>query len=143
MNNQDLQTGFTKKSVMWYDLCVRTSNDVQSLSADVHVPPESPWFRGHFPGNPILPGIAQLAMVFDVLRHAFDGPSRVMEVSRVRFKQMILPDDRLVVEVTARPARQGSYAFRITKSGELVCNGTMGVVAIGDPGQPATLKGDK
>jgi 3-hydroxyacyl-[acyl-carrier-protein] dehydratase len=139
----DLQTGFTKKSVMWYDLAVRTPNDAQSLSADVHVPPESPWFRGHFPANPILPGIAQLAMVFDVLRHAFDGPLRVMEVSRVRFKQMILPGDRLVVVVEARPALQGSFAFRITKYGELVCNGTMGVVAISDPEQPGTLKGDK
>ena len=74
-----------------------------TLSAEVHVPAGASWFDGHFPGWPVLPGIAQLGMVFELVRHALDGPVRVTEVSRVRFKQMIVPDDRLTVVAESRP----------------------------------------
>lgn len=121
--------GFTKKSAMWYDLAVRAQKDGQALSAEVCVPSGSPWFDGHFPGAPVLPGIAQLGMVFDLIRHAFEGPVRVTEVSRVRFKQIILPEDRLVVAAEPRPGKTGTYAFRIAKGEELVCSGTMVVEA--------------
>jgi len=72
-----------------------------------------------------LPGIAQLAMVFDLIQGALDAPARVVEVSRVRFKQMILPGDRLRVWAEPRPGRDGAYTFRITKQEEVVCSGTM------------------
>jgi 3-hydroxymyristoyl/3-hydroxydecanoyl-(acyl carrier protein) dehydratase len=115
---------------MWYDLSIQKRPEGDSLSADVHVPGNSAWFDGHFPGAPVLPGIAQLAMVFDLLRQTFQDPVRVKEVSRVRFKQMIMPEDHLVVVAEPRPGRVGAYAFRITKNEELVCSGTMTVVPI-------------
>jgi 3-hydroxyacyl-[acyl-carrier-protein] dehydratase len=122
--------GFTRKSAVWYDLAVREPHDDQTLSAEVHIPPGSPWFDGHFPGKPVLPGIAQLGMVFDLIRRAFEGPVRVAEVSRVRFKQIIMPDDRLVISAELRSGRLGTYVFRIAKGEELVCSGTMVVEAV-------------
>ena len=109
---------------MWYDLQNRRHSD-DALGAEVRVPTESGWFDGHFPGHPVLPGIAQLAMVFDVIQGALGVPARVLEVSRVRFKQMIRPEDRLTVSAEPRPGRPGTYAFRITKGEEVVCSGTM------------------
>jgi 3-hydroxyacyl-[acyl-carrier-protein] dehydratase len=116
---------------MWYDLEVRKADDGDVLTAEVHIPPGSRWFDGHFPGAPVLPGIAQLGMVFDLIRYAFNQPIRVSEVSRVRFKQIVGPDDRLAVTAVPRPARPGSYVFRITKGNELVCSGTMVVELAG------------
>jgi 3-hydroxyacyl-[acyl-carrier-protein] dehydratase len=132
--------GFTKKSAMWYELIVPQAHEGRILTAEVHVPPGSPWFDGHFPGAPVLPGIAQLGMVFDLIRHAFEGPIWVAEVSRVRFKQIILPDDRLSVSAEPRPGRIGTYAFRIAKGEDLVCSGTM-VVEAGD--KPENRSGPK
>jgi 3-hydroxyacyl-[acyl-carrier-protein] dehydratase len=114
---------------MWYDLASSVVNESQALRVEVHIPPGSPWFDGHFPGAPVLPGIAQLGMVLDLIRQAFNEPVRVTEVSRVRFKQIILPDDRLTVSAEPRPGRAGTYAFRIAKGEELVCSGTMIVKA--------------
>lgn len=109
---------------MWYDLRNR-QNSAGALGGDVRVPAQSPWFEGHFPGHPVLPGVAQLAMVFDVIQGALDAPVRVLEVGRVRFKQMILPEDHLRVWAEPRPGREGAYSFRITKQAEVVCSGTM------------------
>ncbi|MCJ8501596.1 3-hydroxyacyl-ACP dehydratase FabZ family protein [Desulfatitalea alkaliphila] len=127
---------------VWYHLTIRTPYDAQCPSADVHVPPSSPWFNGHFPGHPILPGVAQLGMVLDVLRHAREMPLRVVEVSRVRFKQMVLPDDHLVVTAEARPGKNDNYSFRISKDEVLVCSGNMVVAAAGAKEAKDSAKGE-
>jgi len=93
------------------------------------VPADASWFDGHFPGWPVLPGIAQLGMVYELVRHALDGSVRVVEVSRVRFKQRIAPDDRLTVVAESRTGG-GRYAFRISRGDEVVCTGTMTVANV-------------
>jgi 3-hydroxymyristoyl/3-hydroxydecanoyl-(acyl carrier protein) dehydratase len=119
---------FRRKSPMLYDMnmSARKHGEDGTLSAEVYVPAGASWFDGHFPGWPVLPGIAQLGMVYELVRHALDGPVRVAEVSRVRFKQRIAPDDRLTVVAELRPGG-GRYAFRITRGDEVVCTGTMTV----------------
>ncbi len=107
-----------------------------SLSAEIHVPANASWFDGHFPDWPVLPGIAQLDMVYELIRHALDGPVRVVEVSRVRFKQRIAPDDRLNVMTELRQGN-GRYAFRITRDDEVVCTGTMTLIRTPDAPVPA------
>jgi 3-hydroxymyristoyl/3-hydroxydecanoyl-(acyl carrier protein) dehydratase len=114
---------------MWYDLSVRKRPDAEALAADVHVPADSRWFDGHFPGHPVLPGVAQLSMVFELIARAFDEALMVREVSRVRFKQMIEPGDHLAVFAASKPERPGEYAFRITRNDHLVCSGSMTVAA--------------
>lgn len=116
---------------MWQDveLSVRKNGEDGALSAEVHVPVHSSWFDGHFPDWPVLPGVAQLGMVYELVRQALGGPVRVAGVSRVRFKQRIAPDDRLVVEAKSR--RDGDrYDFRITRGEDVVCTGTMTVAAV-------------
>ena len=114
---------------MWYELKIRNPVGAKELSAEVHVPVDSPWFDGHFRGRPVLPGIAQLNMVYDLIRQAWPSPVRVVEVSRVRFKQMILPADRLTVVAEAKAGREGRYAFRIFKKDQLICQGAVIVAA--------------
>jgi 3-hydroxymyristoyl/3-hydroxydecanoyl-(acyl carrier protein) dehydratase len=99
------------------------------LSAQVHVPADASWFNGHFPDWPVLPGIAQLHIVYELIHHALDCPVRVVEVSRVRFKQRIAPDDRLTV-VAEVLSGDGRYAFRITRGDEVVCTGIMTIAKV-------------
>jgi len=95
------------------------------LFAEVRVPADSHWFCGHFPGEPILPGIAQLGMVYDLLARAADPKRPIKSVSRVRFKQAIRPDDRLKIFASFRKEEVDSYSFRIMIEEEVVCSGVM------------------
>ncbi|MGC9194443.1 MAG: 3-hydroxyacyl-ACP dehydratase FabZ family protein [Syntrophobacteraceae bacterium] len=99
------------------------------LSAQVHIPANTSWFDGHFPGRPVLPGIAQLFMVSELIKQALNGSVQIIEVTRVRFKQTIVPDDQLsvAVEVLAVPGR---YSFRIARVDEVVCTGVMTLAAM-------------
>ena len=110
---------------MWYKLKEMNRSEANEISADIHVPSDSPWFDGHFPGKPILPGVAQIGMVFDAIRKARSQDLKLSGVRRVRFKRIIRPDDRL--KIMAAPLKQeaDSYSFRILIQDETVCSGVM------------------
>jgi 3-hydroxyacyl-[acyl-carrier-protein] dehydratase len=95
-----------------------------SISAEIQVPAESPWFDGHFPGEPILPGVAQLALVIDLLEEALGTPVSVTEVSRVRFKRTIAPSETVTVHITPK-GDDLSFGFHIESGAEPVCNGNI------------------
>jgi len=109
----------------WYSLTNITFSDEGKISADIKVKPDSPWFSGHFPGDPILPGIAQLAMVFDMLKKGIHDDFKITVVQRVRFKQIVKPGDQLKLTVQPTSKNSFSYSFRITLKYEVVCTGTM------------------
>ena len=94
-----------------------------TITATVDVPSESVWFEGHFPDAPLLPGVAQLAMIGDILSAALGKPLRVADASRVRFKLAIKPGERIDVEVAPRKNNTPSWGFRLLKGSEVACSG--------------------
>lgn len=109
----------------WYLLNNINCSDDGKISAEIKVKPDSPWFSGHFPDNPILPGIAQLAMVFDAIKQGTHNDFKVTHVQKVRFKQIVRPGDQL--ELTVQPISKNlfNYSFRIMAKDDVVCTGTM------------------
>lgn len=110
---------------MWYEIEDVRQTDASVLFAVVRAPADSPWFCGHFPGEPILPGVAQLGMVFEVVSRAGGGKARVQGVSRVRFKQAVRPEDRLKIVASPKKGETEAYDFRILNGDEVVCTGVM------------------
>ena len=111
--------------MMWYVLKELTRSDKNEIEADIHVPSDSPWFCGHFPGEPILPGVAQIGMVIDAIRQVRNQDLKVTGVRRVRFKQIIRPDAKLKLIAAPLKENAGAYSFRILVENEAVCNGVM------------------
>lgn len=114
---------------MWYECTFDNQNAKDEIKAHIRVPPDSPWFDGHFPGAPLLPGVAQLGMVHDLLTRFLNDKRPVTQVSRVRFKQMIRPDQPLVL--TVKTGSEGaSHSFRITGDEGVICSGQ---ITLGSP----------
>lgn len=104
------------------------------MSVRIDVPAAGALFEGHFPGRPILPGVAALALVARAL--APDGTAAgVREIPYVRFREPVLPGDRL--EVRATPRDGGPTRFTALRDGRVVANGEM---LFGRPG-PADRPG--
>jgi beta-hydroxyacyl-ACP dehydratase FabZ len=73
-----------------------------------------PFFQGHFPGQPIMPGVLQIeamAQAGGILAHRtgqFDPDKQVlffMAIDKVKFRRPVTPGDQLRIEV--KPLRTG------------------------------------
>lgn len=71
-----------------------------------HARPEMPCFAGHFPGDPVLPGVytveatAQAADILMMTTGRYVGKAPLfMGIERVRFRRKILPGDTLEIHV--------------------------------------------
>lgn len=76
---------------------------------DVVLPPDYVFFRGHFDGAPILPGIVQLTeLCVPLVRRLAPGVGALRGLDRVRFRRPIHPGERVSVDVRPEPAEAGS-----------------------------------
>lgn len=75
-----------------------------------------PFFKGHFPNNPIMPGvliIEAMAQAGGILAlNTVDNPNNYetyfMKIEKARFKKMVLPGDTLVFDLNLmQPIRRG------------------------------------
>ena len=84
----------------------------QGLTARRTVRAEEPQFEGHYPGNPIMPGVLlceavfQAAAVYLVKRMELTGQSAegktpiLARIGDARFKQRVVPGDVITIEVS-------------------------------------------
>ncbi len=95
------------------------------MAARARAGEDSPWFSGHFPGEPILPGIAQLAMVVEAVEAELGQAVKMSAFKRVRFRRIIQPDDPIAILVTPREEEPPTYTFKIEVEGENACSGIL------------------
>ncbi len=109
----------------WHDISEITIHANGEISAIAVAPSASPWFSGHFPENPILPGIAQIGIVFELLKKTNDHPLVLDSVKRIRFKKAIGPEIRFHIHVRPVKAKAHHYSFQIIIQDEVVCRGVL------------------
>ncbi len=109
---------------MWYSFVELTKTEQGEISARVTTDHNSLWFSGHFPGDPVLPGIAQLDMVADCIAASREDTVFMSGLSRIRFKKIVRPGEQLDILATSGNKRD-QYTFRITSGNQDVCSGTM------------------
>ena len=98
-----------------------------------NVTANEPFFQGHFPGNPVMPGvliIEAMAQVGGVLARlskpeTMDNQEEAflffMSIDKVKFRKPVIPGDQIVFEVL--PLRTGSRIWKI--EGKAFVDGTV------------------
>lgn len=79
--------------------------DGDGLSWTFHVPADLPFFAGHFPGHPILPGVVALGWMLAAAERFLARPVQAAELLNVKFQGVILPGAAL--ELTIVPKTGG------------------------------------
>lgn len=102
-----------------------------TITAQIQVPDDAIWFDGHFPDDPILPGIAQLSIVVDLLEDTLGYHVAPTQISRVRFKRAIRPLETMTVQIIPKSPPQ-IYGFRISSGEDHACSGNMIIAEKGD-----------
>lgn len=111
----------------WHLMINPAGKTVGSLTAEFQIREDSPWFAGHFPEGPVLPGVAILSMVVEMIRHFEGSPqgrTRIAGLKRVRFRLPVKPNDTVALALTCEKAdRAVSYGFQARVKGEIACTG--------------------
>lgn len=93
-----------------------------------------PFFQGHFPDYPVMPGVliieamAQVGAVVILSKPEFQGKIALMAgIDKVRFRQQVVPGDQLEIEVELLKIKAsiGKAAGKVTVNGRLVCSGEL------------------
>lgn len=71
-----------------------------SITATVRYDASHPVFKGHFPDNPIVPGVCTLNMISDIVSENIGRDFRIQSASNVKFLQLIRPDSQPLLRVT-------------------------------------------
>ncbi len=82
-----------------------------------------PFFQGHFPNNPIFPGVlitealAQATALLTSLSDDQFGPGTtyfLAGIDKARFKKQVIPGDQLILEATFLKSRRNIWSFECT-----------------------------
>ena len=108
------------------------SDEKKTLRAVKNVIINEPFFQGHFPGKPVLPGVLILeamAQATGILAFTMVGKPKDGElyyfaaIDRARFKRPVVPGDQLILDVEYFKEKRGIASFSgvATVDGKVVC----------------------
>ena len=87
------------------------------ITRDYPIAATHPCFAGHFPGNPIVPGVVLLELVEALLAgHGY----RVRECAQVKFLSPVFPLDRLALRVEVTERASARFAVTVADTSAMV-----------------------
>jgi acyl-CoA synthetase (AMP-forming)/AMP-acid ligase II/3-hydroxymyristoyl/3-hydroxydecanoyl-(acyl carrier protein) dehydratase len=91
--------------------CRLLERQPERVQLELTVPPDLLYFDGHFPQQPILPGVVQLDWAIAFAREYFPLPPLFRDVAMLKFQQVIVPGATVQLELVHDVAK-GSVQFR-------------------------------
>lgn len=84
------------------------------------VPSDHPSLPGHFPGNPVVPGVAVLDRVLDALEAECGVQVGALRLPQVKFMQPLLPGQAATVTLEGEAPK---WRFRVHHGERLIASG--------------------
>jgi 3-hydroxyacyl-[acyl-carrier-protein] dehydratase len=103
------------------------------ISATLEINQQHEIFKGHFPGQPVLPGACMLQMVKEVLEGAIGRALRLKKADNLKFLSVVDPgvNEILVLSLSYTLVEDVLNITASLKAGDVVCLKMKGVFCLG------------
>ena len=94
---------------------VKASIGAGQAEFELHVPPELYYLQGHFPAEPVLPGVVQVHWALQLAGEHFELRSKFAGIQALKFHRVITPETPLKLDIEMLEAG-GKVRFRYTSA---------------------------
>ena len=74
-------------------------NPVRKFIFTIKLNPEHPIYKGHFPGNPVVPGVCQVQMIKELTSVILNKGLVIYKSDNIKFLSVIIPTDACILKV--------------------------------------------
>ena len=99
-----------------------TSREEEKTVVQVELEKDHNIYEGHFPGNPVVPGVCLIQMIREVVEELQDQKLRLIAADEIKFLNIVNPltANLLTIEIKNRPKSENPLAFNfIITDGQL------------------------
>ncbi len=85
--------------------------------------PDHRIYEGHFPGNPVVPGVCQIGMIRETTEYLTGRHLMIRKADQIKFLRMINPHEhhQPELEITFRESREGEEEISaVLRQGDIV-----------------------
>ena len=110
------------KGSLYHLIKIAEENNI--IEAVVELNKSDDIFKGHFPDQPVLPGVCMMQMIREILETFFQVKLQLLKADDVRFTAMVDPtkDAQLIVQIQfIRKDNSIQTKSKIPKMDEIVC----------------------
>jgi 3-hydroxyacyl-[acyl-carrier-protein] dehydratase len=101
-----------------------SANNAATFSRDTIIACDHPCLAGHFPGDPVVPGVVLLDRVADLIR-LWKPNCRIAGIAQAKFHQLLRPEQRVTVTLI----EQGAFAIKFVcaREAEKIASGVINI----------------
>lgn len=66
--------------------------DASALQSTILINRDHPIFDGHFPGQPVVPGVCMIQIIKELVEQYLDFPVQLHAAAQVKFLQLLVPE---------------------------------------------------
>lgn len=88
-----------------------------TLTATVQLNADHAVYQGHFPGNPVTPGVVQLQIVKDILQQHLGKDLSMLDMGRCKFLSVLDPRQHAAIQISIT-LKEVDDDYKASASGE-------------------------
>ena len=99
---------------------INIANTNGCISSKISINASHQIFKGHFPNNPITPGVIQIQMIKEILENALNKECLLKEVGRCKFLAIISPNENPEILIKIDYAIQEDETIKVAAQGKSI-----------------------